>query len=357
MSFETRRLVRTHPQQPRTPSVRRQQRPRQGPAGTRKAILLVAIVALAAPACDGGGGGGITEQAGSPSATTTSPSASVTTSHSPSPPPATGGRYEGPEVAFDLPTGWHEFYLEVDMDFSAAYGPVSGGDDDYVMIAPLPARSKKVSPEEILASMPSAAGPVERVDANGIPGYSVPMAVTGSHGQALEGNLILVRGKSADYVVVCQYGKHMKDLVSVGCESLKESLVEVPKPTITDPSGCTDVELPLLQSVPMPDGTHPRKAGGQVNEDGRYCDQMFMHAPRSVGFREDLVGYFRAALADAGWHGERAEINRTSAPFTVWQVLAFRDWDVFMVEIYVDTEGVAVAKGAAANFFVTVSDG
>lgn len=321
----------------------------------RRAILLLSVAVLALSACAGNSAGG--NRSDSPAAVTSSPAASGTLGPSPSLPAGVGGHYQGPDVAFDIPKDWHEFNLDVSMHFYAAYGPVSGGDDDYVMIAPVPAEAKGIPPEEILASPPMRTGPVESVNVNGMPGYSAPVALTSPNGQALEGQETLVRGQRGDYLVACQYGKHMKELVPIGCQMLKDTLVEVPPPTITDPSGCTDAELALLQSVRMPDGTDPGKPKVMLSGDGRACDLAVVPSQPKTGYQGDLVGYFSSRLKSAGWHVPKAKVDRMSGPFQVWQLLAIRDWDIYMVEIYIDVKGAVVAKGAAQNLFITVSDG
>ena len=321
--------------------VRASSRVRAGAAAARDAVRLLSALALVVlVSCSGSAD---SNRAALQTSTPSSPSPSVQEA---------GGHYQGPEVAFDFPDGWHEFYLEISAPFFAAYGPVSGGKVDYVTIAPIPDSMRGSPPEDVLADPSVRTGPVEQVDVNGMPGYSVDVAMSG---QDLAGQQTLVQGKEGDYVVMCQYGPDMSELVSVGCEMLKGTLVEVPTADITDPSGCTDAELALLRSVPLPDQTSAETPSVQQAGTDRLCDVMVTSA-QPTGIEGDLVAYFSSGLEADGWHIETAKIVEQT-PLQKWRVVADRDWDYYMVEIYVDAQGDIYEKGATQMFFITVVDG
>lgn len=265
-----------------------------------------------------------------------------------------GLSYQGPVVAFDLPPGWHEFYLSTSLRFFASYGPVNGGDDDYVLVAPVPAGAANLTRDQILAQLVPPAersGPVETIDVNGMRGYAVATETT-DH-LVMQGTL--VEGHRGDYLIACQYGPHMRDQMVGGCASLEDTLVEVTPPAITDASGCTDAELALLRSVPMPAGTEPGQPKIVTSGDQRECDLQVLPS-QPDGYRGDLVAYFTSRLKDAGWNIEMAKVVEPGAT-QKWRVLADRDWDYYLVEIYVDAEGTVYAKGAVQMFFVTAVDG
>lgn len=271
-------------------------------------------------------------------------------------PQAMGGHYAGPAVAFDYPAGWHEFNLEVSQRSFAAYGPVSGGAYDFVAISPVPSDASGLPPEQLLAlPAPIETGRMERVEVNAMKGYSISVRLTRA-GQTLQGEETLVLGRQGEYLVNCQYGANMKALVPIGCQMLKDTLVEVAPPAIADPSGCTESELALLRSVPMPRGTDPGEMKVYRSGEGRTCDLMVLPSKPEAGMQEDLVVYFTSRLEAAGWRIDMAKVVE-STPLQKWRVLAHRDWDYYMVEIYVDTQGSVVAKGAVQDFFITVVDG
>ena len=320
----------------------------------RRIVALLAVGTLAFSACatanrstQGTGSSASGTRTASPRG---SPGASSSTS-----PHGSGGHYAGPAVAFDYPAGWHEFNLSVPYRFFAAYGPVRGGKYDYVAIAPVPSEMKGLPPEQILAPGRAKAGPMQRVDVNGMPGYSIPVSLT-KEGPARKGEVTLVRGRQGEYLVSCLYGEHMKGLVPIGCKMLKNTLVEVPPPTITESSGCTEAELALLRSVPMPGGTDPGTMKVYRHGEGRMCDLLILSLKPKAGIRGDLVAYYTSRLKDAGWHIDIAKVVEPGYE-QKWRVLADRDWDWYLVEIYVDTQGGFVPKGAVENFFITVVDG
>jgi hypothetical protein len=268
------------------------------------------------------------------------------------------GHYAGPSVSFDYPNGWHEFYLSAGWQYFAAYGPVSGGDVDYVAVFPAPPETKKITTLEDFVKWNGVTEDVDAttaqtVDVNGLTGYKMPIARTGPSGQDLVAWSILVKGERSDYLIACQYeySTPAETQVSVGCERVMDTLVEVPPAVIADPSDCTDTELALLSSVPMPQGADPTEPEGAIEEgteEGRhYCDLMVF---LPSGYDGDVVGFFRPRMTEAGWDSEEAKMVRTFESYDVWRIFAIRDWDSYMVEVYVE-------DGHAHHFFITVVDG
>jgi hypothetical protein len=262
--------------------------------------------------------------------------------------------YEGQAVSFDYPNDWHEFYLVAGWQELAAYGPVSGGDDDYIAVFDAPPKTDGMmlddfetwgaSSEGILLT-----GPARTVAVNGLTGYMVPVARTGSHGQALEGRSILVKGEQGNYLIACQYGKHMETQVLTGCNMMMDTFEEVPPHTITNASACTDGELALLSSVPLPEGAAPKEPKRGKNDKGYYyCDQMVSLPP---GYDADnLLNYFRSGMKQAGW-GPFVS-TREGRPFegyNAWVLGGQIDFDQYAVEVY-------VKGGYAHHFFITVMD-
>jgi len=284
----------------------------------RRTIPLVALIALVLTWCGGGA------------------------EESQSTPQSGPGNYEGPAVSFDYPNDWHEFNLKVGYPYFAAYGPIDGGDDDFVAIS-------AEGPETEFGPPGRRMGPMEKVHVNGIPGYSVPLTRT-LNGQALEGEMTLVGG---NYIVWCQYGEHMSEQVPIGCEMLKDTLVETSPPPITDPSGCTDAALELLQTVPMPQGVLPSEELEAIPMERKgieylACDLMVYRADLAFEHAEGLIAYFRSRLTEAGWRVRTAPA----------QVLATRDFDTYYIEVHSAIEVDANADpDQLGYFFVTAWDG
>lgn len=268
------------------------------------------------------------------------------------------GHYEGQAVSFDYPKDWHEFYLTAGWQYFAAYGPLSGGDVDFVAVFPAPSETEKITTLEDFVKWSGVTEDVDAtaaqtVDVNGLTGYKIPIARTDPSGQDLVAWSILVKGERSDYLIACQYGYSTpaEAQVSAGCVTVMDTLVEVPPPVITDPSDCTDTELALLSSVPMPEGadrTEPEGETEEGTEEGRhYCDLMVF---LPSGYDRDVVEYFLPRMTEAGWDSEEAKMVRTFEVYDVWRIIANRDWDQYMVEVYVE-------DGHAHYFFVTVVDG
>lgn len=249
-------------------------------------------------------------------------------------------------MAFDVPEAWHEFYLDVPFKFFAAYGPIEGGKSDYVAVAPVPPDLAQRPSMEILGHLMPPADRIDRVrvvDVNGLPAFSV----SGTTGKDLEGELTVVEGRQGVYFLTCQSVREMRDEVTRGCGTIKASLVEVRPSPIEDPQGCTERELTLLRSVPLPDGSSPENPTSTGSGTDRGCDLSVSLPP---DFRDDIIAILSDRLRDAGWHPSEARLDRTLGTFDVWQMVADRDFDLYLVEAYVD-------NGVTDHFFVTVGDG
>jgi len=159
---------------------------------------------------------------------------------------------------------------------------------------------------------------------------------------------ILVKGERGDYLIACQYGYSTpaETQVSAGCQTVMDTLAEMTPPAITDATACTEAELALLSSVPMPEGADPTRPVELTEQGERVCDVMVFLPP---GFEEDVVGYFRPRMTAAGWDSREAKMVRTVESYDVWRITAYRDWDEYMLEVYVE-------GGHAHHFFVTVAD-
>lgn len=269
--------------------------------------------------------------------------------------PGGPGHYEGQAVSFDYPSDWHVFDLVAGWQQLAAYGPVSGGDDDYIAVFYAPPDTKGMTLEDFEKWGASSEGirltrPARTIAVNGLTGYLLSVARTGSHGQALEGRSILVKGEQGDYLIACQYGKHAKTEVLTGCNMMMDTLKEVPAHSIANASACTDGELALLSRVPLPQGAVPKEPRRAKNDLGfYYCDLMVNLPP---GYDADaLLDYFRNGMTKAGWRYGDTYMVRTFEGYKVWQIRAYTGLGPpgYTVEVY--AEG-----GYAHHFFITVMD-
>lgn len=295
-------------------------------------LALGAVLVALAAACSGSG----TQRDQSPPPET--PLKSTSPSHGAGAPVG----YVGPSVAFDVPGGWHEFYLDVSIDFFAAYGPVDGGDADYVAVSPIPQGVARRSPEKILqalAPQSSDAAPAEASEATGMTTYTASWT-SGD----LTQRATIVEGPRDLYLVTCQYASAMATRVTSGCASILASLHEVAPSPVTDPSGCTDRELSLIASVPLLEEAEPEPV---VRDLGKACD---LQVELQSGFEGDVIATLSAELSDAGWTPHRAKMVRISGVHHVWRMLADRDFDRFVVEAF-------VRDGVTDRYFITVFDG
>jgi hypothetical protein len=65
----------------------------------------------------------------------------------------------------------------------------------------------------------------------------------------------------------------------------------------------------------------------------------------------DVFDHFLPLLGDAGWHVEEPPaIGRSGPTGDVWRLVADRDWDIYLLEVY-------VKEGVTQHFFITVTDG
>jgi hypothetical protein len=311
-------------------------------APCRPLLRLAGVLFVLAAGCSNGDEGPSKDGSG----ISTAPSVSTTRSIAPPQSVDVRHRYEGPSVAFDVPDAWQEFYLHASFRFFAAYGPIEGGDADYVAVSPIPPDKQQLSPKEALtAIIPSAdrIGPMRVVDVNGMLGYSA----SGTTGEDLEGEITIVQGQRANYLVTCQSDADWREQVVRGCESIKASLVEtVPSPS-TDPSGCTERELSLLHDVPFPDGSSPEEPEVVGHGTDRACDLWISMPPE---YRNDVIAILSERLTEAGWHSGEATLDRTLGTSKVWRMIADRDWDLYEIEAYID-------GGVTDHFFVTTVDG
>lgn len=246
-------------------------------------------------------------------------------------------------MAFDVPGGWHEFYLDVPIEVFAAYGPVEGGDADYVAVTPIPQGVAGRPPEKILQALAQAqssdAVPAEVSEANGMTTYTASW-ISGD----LTQRATIVEGPRDLYLVTCQYASAMATRVTAGCASIIASLHEVAPSPVTDPSGCTDRELSLIASVPLLEGAEPEPV---VRDLGKACD---LQVELQSGFEGDVIAALSAELSDAGWTPHRAKMVRISGVHHVWRMVADRDFDTFMVEAF-------VRDSVTDRYFITVVDG
>lgn len=250
------------------------------------------------------------------------------------------GQYVGPKVAFDVPTGWHEFYLEVSYDFFAAYGPEAGGESDYVAVAPLPRQLAEMESEKILEALIGTESGI-RIEVVDIGDRSTSTAVVKQ--DDVRQQATLVEGLGPPYLVTCQSSSAMADDIEAGCAAIIASLRASEPSPVTDASGCTDRELSLIASVPLLEGAEP---ASQATVYPKACD-LQVELPSGS---ENAVATLRAALLDAGWHPNDAKVVRRSGQYDVWRLIADRDFDVFQIEAFV--------KGDIADrYFITVVDG
>jgi hypothetical protein len=270
-------------------------------------------------------------------------------------PAASGGphRYAGPQLAFDVPAGWHEFYLEVPWEFAAAYGPIEGGDQDYVAVGAVPAEIASGDPEEILGRASQKqqwTGSVTSATINGMPAATVPVRIG-----TIDGIVTVAEGDRDTYLLTCAYTEPMSAAVRAGCASITASLTETAAPVATDPSGCTDTELAIMRAIDLPSGTAPGPlfTHGTLEGAGHLCDVMV-----GIGSSgEDVAAYYTSRLEAAGWTIGSSGKDRTAVEFDVYRVVAMKDWDVYMIEIYVNGGATPSTPGATDHFFVTVADG
>jgi len=298
-------------------------------ADRRSPRFLAACILALGVAC--GGSGPASEPV--PPAT---PSASV----SPSSQSEELAGYIGPAVSFEVPEGWEVFYLEVPFEIFAAYGPIEGGDADYVAVAPVPTGVDGSDPEKILRSIvgPGASPEVNELD--GMTAYSVSMTR-----DDLTQQTTIVEGQKDLYLVTCQYSKSVATQVAAGCEDILASLREVDPSPVIDPSGCTDRELSLIASVPLLEGAEPKPSATHY---AGLCD---LQVELPTGFEGDVIATLSAALTDAGWNPHGANMVRISnGVHHVWSMLADRDFDTFTVEAF-------VRDGVTDRYFISVIDG
>lgn len=297
-------------------------------ADRRSPRFLAASILALGVACGGSG-------PASEPVTPSTPSASV----SPSSESEELAGYIGPAVSFQVPEGWEVFYLEVPFKIFAAYGPIEGGDADYVAVAPVPPGVDGSDPEKILRSIvgPGASPEVNELD--GMTAYGVSMT-----GDDLTQRTTIVEGQKDLYLVTCQYSESAATQVAAGCEDILASLREVDPSPVTDPSGCTDRELALIESVPVLEGAQPKPTATDL---GKMCDMQF---ELSAGFDGDPLAILGTALDDAGWNVSGSKMARISAPHEVWRLLADRDYDRLAVEAF-------IRDGVTDRYFVTAWDG
>ena len=312
-------------------------------SGRRLAVIILASALLAATAIYAGRGRDGTEPRASAAPSTSAGSIRG----------AGGNRYSGPLLSFEIPANWHEFYLDAQWDFSAAYGPVEGGNDDFVAVGPVDPATIDLDVESLLATAAPRStwtGPITSVDVNGLAGYRVPVAL-----RQLEGQQTLVIGRQGRYLIGCSTGAHIAARVMAGCDSIAATFAEEPAPQVSEPSGCSARELELLGVVAIPSGTvagDPASMGTWGGPHSHLCDVMV----RVDGYEGDILEYFGTSLAAAGWSVEPPRKDRTSNGKDVWQLIASDDWDMYMVEAYVYPAG-ASGSGTATTFFITVCDG
>jgi len=74
------------------------------------------------------------------------------------------------------------------------------------------------------------------------------------------------------------------------------------------------------------------------------------------GFDGNVLDHYTSELEGAGWTIEESGKARTSGASDVYRLLATKDWDVYMLELYVDQGASSIEQGSR-DFFVTVGDG
>ena len=132
-----------------------------------------------------------------------------------------------------------------------------------------------------------------------------------------------------------------------GCETAAGSLVEMQPPTFVEPSGCTERELAMIDEIPVPAGAEPELLTGRDPGGSHSCD---FEAVFPDGGDGGVVGFMEEALGEAGWTIGFSGVDRQMERFDVHRVIGMRDFDVLMVEVYVDDD-------FTQNYFVTAFDG
>lgn len=243
--------------------------------------------------------------------------------------------YAGSAVSFDVPPGWHTFDLQLATDYFAAYGPVEGSNVDYVSVAPLGEGIR-----DQIAMLFDAQGGGTPVDVNGLPSEMVTWTTKDGTWRSLT----QVRGETGTYLIACQAGPDMRTEVSRGCDRARASLEE---PVVTDASGCTDRELALLASVPVPEGASAHEPTVLFSGALRSCDLM-VELPAND--RDDVLGELHSALADDGWDVSDPVIDRRWNDLDVWAFVAERSPDTMLVEVY-------SGDGVSDHYFLTAVPG